>query len=83
MQEIELSPKKMFKLKYGGQVYDLRKPTLGEARQLQALQTSGEGTALDALLDSLQKMGLPREISEQFDGDELEELLSKLTSKKS
>lgn len=84
MQEIELSAKKKFRLKYNGEIYEIRKPTLGEARHFQALQTD-TGSAEDKLsmvMDYLEKLGLPKSVSESFDGDELMELMEKLAAKK-
>jgi hypothetical protein len=82
MQDIELSPKKKFNLKFEGNVYEIRKPTLGEARQFQTTQASGEGSGLEAVFNYLKSLGLPREVAEMFDGDQLEELIKVLSAKK-
>lgn len=82
MQEIELPAKKKFHVKYEGQVYEVRKPTLGESRVFSELQKNPETSSLGTMIDHLAKLGLPREVSENLDEDQLEALFEKLSSKK-
>lgn len=81
MKDFELSPKKEFRLKYGGQVYSLRRPTTGEILEMEDLEEAGKG-GLKLMVQSLAKLGLPEAVSREMEITQLRELIEALIAKK-
>ncbi len=81
VQEFELAPKAKFVLKYQGKTYALRRPTIGEVELLDERQKAG-ASKLSDLVDYLSGLGLPPEVSRDFDSEQLFEVIEKLSSKK-
>ena len=81
MKEYEIAPKKEFRVKYGGQVYALRRPTTGEIIEMEELEESGKG-GLKLMVQYLGKMGLPEEVAREMDVLQLRDCIESLIAKK-
>lgn len=81
MKEIG-SNKRTYNVKIFGEVYELRKPKLGEQDALEAELAKEDGRKIGVLIEYFGKLGLPEDVVRELDSDEMVELIEFLASKK-
>jgi hypothetical protein len=75
--------KRSLQLKIYGEAFKMRFPTVGETREYaKHLKGSEEADATESLLDFLEKLGLPKRVSEDMEADHLAELCEELMPSK-
>jgi hypothetical protein len=82
---VELNPTVKVVIVFGGKEYECRKPSLGAARDMEASVAKAKaegGSGSQLIIDHLARCGLPREVAEELDVDQVEAVMEVLTPKK-
>jgi len=83
MQELDLGSKKYVNVKFNGESYKLRFPTILEAKDLTSkFSESSESDQLDLTISLIESLGLPKDIINQLDIDQLTSLVNCLMPSK-
>lgn len=85
MDGLKLETPGKIKVVFEGKDYLLSKPTLGASRDFAKaikLAESDDSAKIDAMIEYLAKLGLPREICENLMIEEVEKIIDALTPKK-
>jgi len=82
--DLNLNKSPVLNIKCDGKIYEMRKPSMGQAIAFQeALGSDKKGSgALKAMLDLIDGLGLPKEVAENLDVDQMEALISVLVQGK-
>lgn len=85
MQKVEIKPSAKIILVLNGNEYPLTKPKMGMAlefeEKLESAKESGKGS-LKIMIEFLTQCGLPKDIVQELDSDELEQVLKALVPTK-
>ncbi len=86
MTELVIKPKSVINVVYEGKSYPCKRPTLGRAAALEddllEAKKRGSKASADVMYKFLEDSGLPRNIAEEFDVDQLNQLVETFAAKK-
>lgn len=76
--DLDLGSKVRFNVKYDGQSYSLTAPTVLQAQTFQKWMSDKPGNEVECFLQLVDKLGLPRDVAESMDLNQLKLLSEKL-----
>jgi len=82
MEELKLTKAPGIKVILESGEYVMRKPTVGESRLMQKQLQEDKSASIDIMVEMLEKLGMPKEVSESLDTDAMEALSEALIAPK-
>lgn len=82
MQELKLTKAPGLKVILDSGEYVMRKPTVGESRLMQKQLMEDKSSSIEIMCDMLEKLGMPKDVSESLDTDAMEALTEALIAPK-